>query len=162
MSRRMKFVIDKLYRPALTAGAERQVFAVSRVEAEQLPGLPTVAVISIVTPGRPPASLDGVEYLLRLQFEDVDFLNANLSKRAREKLPGAFTAAQARQIRSFVDGLPESVHSIVIHCEGGFSRSCAVALGLNKLYNFQVELERLEHANPSVVHILTTGCKSQV
>lgn len=156
MSPRLKFIISKLYRPHLAEG--RQVFAVSRAEAEQLPRLPMVAVISIIALGRPIASLDGVEHLLRLQFEDVDFLNPDLSRRAKEKLSGAFTTQQADQIRDFVEGIPESIHSIVIHCEGGFSRSCAVALSLHQLYGYQVELERLKHANPSVVQVLTRKC----
>lgn len=153
MSPRLKFVIGKLYRPTLTTG--RQVFAMSRGEAEQLPRLSTVAVISITAPDRPLASLDGVEHLLRLQFEDVDFLNPDLSKRSREKLPGAFTTEQAALIHGFVEGLPASVHSIVIHCEGGYSRSCAVVLGLHRLYGYQVEMGRLQNANPSVVRVLT-------
>lgn len=30
--------------------------------------------------------------------------------------------------RSFIDALPQEIASIVVHCEGGYSRSCAVAL----------------------------------
>lgn len=153
MTPRLRFVISKLFRPCLTGG--RQIFAVSRAEAERLPRLPLVAVISITSVSRPLASLDGVEHLLQLQFEDVDFLNPDLSKRAKEKLSGAFTTQQADQIRSFVESLPNEIHSIVIHCEGGFSRSCAVALGLHQIYGYKVEIERLKHANHSVVQMLT-------
>lgn len=153
MSPRLKYIISQLYRPTLSTG--RQVFALSRGEAEKLPRLSTVAVISITAPDRPLASLDGVEHLLRLQFADVDFLNPNLSKRSIEKLPRAFTSEQATLIHGFVEALPASVHSIITHCEGGFSRSCAVALALHRIYGYQVEMDRLQNANPSVVRVLT-------
>lgn len=153
MSSRLKSLINELYHPTPTNG--RQVFACSRVEAEKLPRLPTVAVISVTAPERPLAAVDGFEFLLRLQFEDVDFLNRNISLRAKQKLPRAFTAEQAALIHAYVEGLPASINTIVVHCEGGYSRSAAVAIGLHRLYGYRVELDRLEQANPSVVTVLT-------
>ena len=88
MSPRLKSVVSRLYHPALTNG--RQVFALSRGDAEQLPRLKTVAVISITAPERPRANLEGFGLLLRLQFADVDFQQAELSCRAKEKLADAF------------------------------------------------------------------------
>lgn len=155
MSPRLKSVVSRLYHPVLANG--RQVFALSRGDAEQLPRLETVAVISITAPERPPANLDGFGLLLRLQFADVDFRQADLSRRAKEKLAHAFTATQAALILNFVESLPTSVHTVIVHCEGGFSRSAAVALGLHRLYGYQVETDRLTQANPSVVATLTAG-----
>lgn len=152
MSPRLKDVINQLYRPVLQGG--RQVFALSRAEAEQLPRLSNVAIISIISPGQAPAAFDGLEHLLRLEFEDVDFLNTELSAKAKEKLPGSFTDNQARLIRSFIENLPALVHTIVVHCGGGFSRSCAVAFCINRLYGYRVEADRLQQANPSVIQIL--------
>lgn len=152
MSPRLKDVINQLYRPVLQGG--RQVFALSRAEAEQLPRLANVAIISIISPGQAPAALDGFEHLLRLEFEDVDFLNKELSANAKGKLPGAFTDKQAVLIRSFIENLPASAHTIIVHCGGGFSRSCAVAFCLNRLYGYRVEADRLQQANPSVVQVL--------
>ncbi|MGC3962666.1 MAG: hypothetical protein QM803_04885 [Rhodocyclaceae bacterium] len=94
--------------------------------------------------------------LLRLQFADVDFRQAEVSRRAKEKLADAFTSGQAALILDFVESLPASVHTIIIHCEGGYSRSAAVALSLHRLYGYQVEMDRLTQANPSVVATLTT------
>jgi predicted protein tyrosine phosphatase len=158
MSPRLKSVISMLYHPASTNG--RQVFALGRDDAERLPRLETVALISITSPERPIANVDGFGFLLRLQFEDVDFQKTELSRRAREKLSGAFTADQATRIRDFVEGLPVSVKSIVIHCEGGYSRSAAVCLGLHRLYGYHVEMERLTKANPSVVAVLMAKQKA--
>ncbi|EFF74631.1 hypothetical protein HMPREF0004_4001 [Achromobacter piechaudii ATCC 43553] len=42
----------------------------------------------------------------------------------------------------------------MVHCEGGFSRSCAVVLGLHKLYGYEVDMSELEQANPSTVQVL--------
>ena len=154
MSPRLKSVVSRLYHPALANG--RQIFALSRGDAEQLPRLETVAVISITAPERPPASLEGFGLLLRLQFADVDFQQTELSRRAKEKLADAFTPGQAALILGFVEKLPASVHTIIVHCEGGYSRSAAIALGLHRLYGYQVEMDRLTQANPSVVTTLTT------
>lgn len=153
MSSRLKSLVSALYHPTPENG--RQVFACSRADAERLPRLANVAVISITAPERPPAELDGFEHLLRLNFEDVDFLNKNISLRAKQKLPRAFTAEQAALIRTYVEGLPASIDTLVIHCEGGYSRSAAVALSLHRLYGYRAELDRLEQANPSVVSLLT-------
>ncbi len=156
-SQRLQFVIDRLYKP-LTID-NRQVFALSRSDAETLPRLPSMAVISITAPGQPPASLDGVEHLLRLCFSDVSFANPNLSDRAKTKLPDRFTPEHACQIGAFIDSLPTTVRTIVVHCAGGFSRSCAVAQGLHELYGFIVEPERLTEANPSVKAVLVQTLK---
>lgn len=150
MTPRLRTVIDALYRPI----PGRRVFALSRVEAEKLPRLSTVAVISITAPERPLACLDGFTNLLRLSFADVDHLAPDLSARAREKIPKAFTADQAKNVLSFVEGLPPDILSIVVHCEGGQSRSCAVAAVLHELYGYPVEPERLLRANPSVIAML--------
>lgn len=59
-------------------------------------------------------------------------------------------------IRSFIEQLPPTISSVVVHYEGGFSKSCPVVLGLHKLYGYKVELSELEQANPSVVQVLTS------
>lgn len=159
MHQRLKDVINQLYHPVLQNG--RQVFALSQTEAEQLPRLPTVAIISITSPGHPPAALDEFERLLRLGFEDVDFLNKALSARAKEKLPGSFTDNQAKLIRSFVENLPASVHTVITHCGGGFSRSCAVASSLNRLYGYRIEADRLQQANAYVIYVLMRSPERQ-
>lgn len=151
MKTRLKDVIGSLFKPP---SGPRQAFALSRADAEQLPRLPSIAVISITAPEKPPAALDGFEHLLRLSFADVDFLNPDLSERAKEKIPAAFTVGHADQIRSFIAQLPDSITSIAVHCEGGFSRSCAVVLALHKLHGYRVDLEELGKANPSIVQVL--------
>lgn len=87
-----------------------------RGDAEKLPLLPSVAVISITAPERPPANLGSFAHVLRLSFADVDFLNPHLSGRAQEKLVHAFTDVQAQAVRSFVEALPDAIKSVVVHC----------------------------------------------
>lgn len=130
-------------------------FALSRADAERLPELVSIAIISITAPERSPANIGGFSHVLRLSFADVDFLNPDLSARAKEKLPHAFTAEQGSAIRLFVDALPDEIASVVVHCEGGYSRSCAVAVGLHQLYGYHAELEHLVQANPSIVRTMT-------
>ncbi|MCA7913254.1 hypothetical protein LGM62_40840 [Burkholderia contaminans] len=102
------------------------------------------------------ASLDGFPHLLRLSFADVDFLSPSLSKKSRGKLVHAFTAEQAQAIHSFIEALPTEIVSVVVHCEGGYSRSCAIALALHRLYGYQAEIEHLSQANPSVIRLMMT------
>ncbi|MFP4896329.1 hypothetical protein [Paraburkholderia sp. EG304] len=153
MTQRLQDVVGKLYKPL--ANGVRQVFALSRGDAEKLPRLPSIAVISVTAPERPPASLDGFAHLLRLSFADVDFLKPDLSRKATENLTHAFTPAHADMVRSFVECLPDEITAIVIHCEGGYSRSCAIALGLHRLYGYNVEMEHLAHANSSILRVMT-------
>ncbi|WP_150738264.1 hypothetical protein [Pandoraea anapnoica] len=152
MPQRLKEVIDCLYKPPTDGG--RQVFALSRADAEKLPRLPSVAVISITAPERPPANLDGFTRLLRLTFADVDFLSPNLSERARGKLIHAFSEEHRNSIRSFVEALPDEISSVVVHCEGGYSRSCAIAVALRQLYGYHTELQHLSNANSSIVDVM--------
>ena len=152
MPQRLQDILSKLYRPP-TDGL-RQVFALSRAAAERLPELASIAVISITAPERPPAKIAGFAHVLRLRFSDVDFLSPDLSPRAREKLPHAFTAEHGSAICRFVEALPNEISSVVIHCEGGYSRSCAVATALHRLYGYHAELKNLVQANQSIVRVM--------
>ena len=152
MAQRLQDILGRLYRAPVGI---RQVFALSRADAERLPELPSIAVISITAPERPPANIAGFAHVLRLSFADVDFLNPDLSVRAKEKLPHAFTAEHGAAIRTFVETLPPEIASVVVHCEGGYSRSCAVAVALHRLYGYHAELPQLSQANPSIVRLMT-------
>lgn len=153
MVQRLKDIVGKLHRPP-TDGL-RQVFALSRPDAERLPPLASIAVISITAPERPRAEIGGFNHVLRLSFADVDFLNPDLSEKARSKLVFAFTEEQGNAIRVFVDALPDEITSVVVHCEGGYSRSCAVAIALHRLYGYRANLRHLSNANPSIVRAMT-------
>jgi len=156
----LKDAIDKLYRPP--RDGTRQVLAVSRGIAEKLPRLESVAVISVTAPGRPLASLDGFKRVLRMSFADVDFMNPELSARAKEKLADAFGPEHAATIREFVEGLPDDVATVVVHCEGGYSRSCAIALGLQRLYGYSADTQTLSKANRSVLALMLVSLKQTI
>ena len=157
---RLKNVVDKLYH-APGVGSPRQVFALPRKAAELLPRLPTLAVVSITAPDRPLAMLDGFEHVLRLSFADCDFLDPDLSTRARASLKEPFTREHAAAIVAFVDALPDAIRSVVVHCEGGYSRSCAVALALHEMRGYAADLSRFSDANPSVWSVLTGRPRNQ-
>lgn len=152
MAQRLQDILGKLYRPP--TDGKRQVFALSRADAERLPELESIAVISVTAPERPPANIAAFAHVLRLSFADVDFLNPDLSARAKEKLPHAFTAEHGSAIRTFVETLPPEIASVVVHCEGGYSRSCAIAVALHRLYAYHAELPHLSQANPSIVRVM--------
>lgn len=152
MPLQLKDAIDMLYKPP--RDGKRQVLAVSRSVAEKLPRLESVAVISVTAPGRPLASLDGFSQVLRLSFADVDFMNPELSTRAKEKLAHAFRSEHAKAILRFVSGLPGEVATVVVHCEGGFSRSAAIALALHNLYGYNTDAMHLRNANSSISRMI--------
>lgn len=154
MAQRLQDILGRLYRAPVDG--MRQVFALSRADAERLPELPSIAIISITAPERPPAHINGCTHVLRLSFADVNFLSPDLSARAREKLPYAFKAEHRAAILSFVEALPTEISSLVVHCEG-YSRSSAVAVALHKLYGYQAELGQLSQANPSIVRTMIEG-----
>jgi len=145
-------VLKVIFRPPLVGN--RQIIAVSRRVAEKLPLVDSVAVISITAPEKPIATLAPFQHILRLSFADIDFLSANASQRSLAKVADAFTAAHASDVLAFVERLPGSINSVVVHCEGGYSRSCAIAKGLNQIYGFEVQEGDLSEANPSVVEVM--------
>ncbi|MBB5417060.1 hypothetical protein [Paraburkholderia atlantica] len=144
-------VVSRIYR---ARAGKRSAYALSTADAERLPRLPSVAVISITSLDWPPADLD-FAHVLRLSFADVDFLSRTPSRGAQQQAEEAFTPQQARLVLQFVEGLPDSVWTVIVHCESGYSRSCAVVLGLHQLYGYEVEHEQLANANPSVLRVLT-------
>lgn len=151
MEKNLKQLIDRLYKPL---AGKRQAMAMSRSSAEQLPLLPTVGIISITAPERGPAKLAPFPSLLRLSFEDVDFQSSNLTARSKSKLNSAFNKEHAGKICDFIESLPAEIVSVVVHCEGGYSRSTAVVQALHDLYEFQVDAGTLKQANPSVLALL--------
>lgn len=148
MGQSLREVIGHLYKPP---SGVRQVIAVSRRVAEKLPPLSTVAMISITSPERAPAEVHGFIQLLRLSFADVDFMNTEISARAEAKIKDCFTPQQAKAIHKFVQALAPEIRSVVVHCEGGYSRSSGVVLALHNIYGFAMNASSLNQANRSVV-----------
>lgn len=149
----MKEVVEKLYRPPSNGG--RQVIAVSRATAEKLPRLPGIAVISITAPARSLADVDGFDFLLRLSFDDAEPEQEKIAKKKSKKILKLFSKDNAEDIKSFVESLPAIVKTLIVHCEGGYSRSCGVALALHQRYQFEADLRFLGEANRYVVDVLT-------
>ena len=87
-------------------------------------------------------------------------MNPELSARAKEKLADAFRPEHAEEILRFVEALPSEVATVVVHCEGGFSRSAAIALALHKLYGYRTDMTHLRNANASISG-MTEGYKGE-
>lgn len=102
-----------------------------REQAEDTPGRPDTAVISITDPGGTAKLQDGWGAVLRVAFMDYD-LDSMVSPWLRgqaEKSGLAPTALHAVQIVNFVWHPPRpSITKLLVHCEAGVSRSAAVAL----------------------------------
>lgn len=97
----------------------KDVVFISRDEAEQILAEPSLAVISIRTPGSKQPNLDKFKHLLILEFCDLDVLLSN-------KFP-IFDRDMAKKVVRFVDEVAPQVKTIICHCEAGVSRSAAIA-----------------------------------
>jgi predicted protein tyrosine phosphatase len=87
------------------------------------------AVISIRDPNRRKVRVrnqSGLREVLHLAFHDAEPLKS-MPMPPRIKL---MTQAQAGEIWDFVRGQPVNIGAVVVHCEGGVSRSPAVAAAL--------------------------------
>ncbi|MCI1016250.1 hypothetical protein HWE04_20520 [Herbaspirillum sp. C7C2] len=157
MNNRIKDIFAAIHRPPVTG---KRVLALSEGDAERIPLLPGVAMISIVNARSAPAILSSHEFLLRLRFSDVDFLAREITDRAKKKLGDAMTKEQALEVHQFVRGLPDSIHTLIVHCGAGISRSGGVASALNAIYGFEIEEQRLKRANQSVKKLLIDVAKT--
>ena len=131
----------------------KRVIFVNEKQAQRMSGRPSAAIISITSPGKTPPTL-GVRWrsVLRLEFDDVDpitFPGAN------EELQ-QMTPRQAEEVHCFVSALPASVHSLVIHCKSGISRSAGVAKAVADGYRLRFPDDYKDYNR--YVHDLVLSC----
>jgi predicted protein tyrosine phosphatase len=120
---------------------------VSQRSAEERPGDPRAALVSITDEAGAPASLQaGWAAVLRLAFYDVEPAWAR---------PGQalFSEAQARALWKFVYGLPRQVDTLHVHCRSGISRSGAVARAITERLGLPFDGEEKE-CNAHVLALL--------
>lgn len=137
------------------------VSVLSRDEIEKV-DLNFVPVISIVGIGTRSVKLNNPLRVLTLVFDDV------IAESTPEGSPNIiFSKSQAEDILDFIKNLPEADElNVIIHCEGGISRSAGVARGLEicglaKWSNFDRTYWDIEegwrsafHPNPTVVNTI--------
>ena len=105
-----------------------QIMVLNRGEAERFKPLARHAYISVADSDQQPAALpqapsECVE-VLRLAFDDV----LNGDEQGRPIV--AFDDDHAKQIWMFWDRVREKVDLLIIHCNGGFCRSPAIAAAI--------------------------------
>ncbi len=141
----------------------------SRQEIEAIVDLKSVPVISIVGIGTRSVKLNNPLKVLTLVFDDV----------IAESVPegshyAIFNRSQAKDIIEFIKSIPDGLN-VLIHCEGGVSRSAGVARGLELCelavqQNFDKRYWSLEdhawknafHPNPTVVSLIVDEFQSQL
>lgn len=99
--------------------------------AEQIIPDYTMAIISIVEPGRDRQLHPNWAARLDLAFHDADPDNFI----GRECVYTLFDIHQAKQIISFISSLPATVKELHVHCYAGVSRSAAVAKFCAELFD---------------------------
>jgi len=110
----------------------REVIFVNRSKSEETFGLKNWAVISITDPDDQPAKLmDGWMAVHRLSFQDLDPTSSS-EKKLRTRV--LMTKDQAREIAAFVASVADDVEGILVHCQGGISRSAAVSKWIAEEY----------------------------
>lgn len=70
--------------------------------------------------------LDWIERKLLLNFEDI----------SNPKNGRAFTVSQANEVRRFVDALSSSLERLYVCCDGGVSRSSAIAAAIYRYIGY--------------------------
>lgn len=109
-----------------------RTFFVSRTTAENTPGWNNWAVVSISDPETylPPVKLmQGWYAVHRVSFHDLADTTEN---RANYQI---FDSCRADEIVSFVHAVAPHVEGIMVHCQGGVSRSAAIAKWIAEAYN---------------------------
>lgn len=116
-------------------------------------GLAHTIVISITDPGKPEAKIDpAVKDILRLTFEDVEpdvweAIGVTLTY-------NAFSLDQAKRIHNFWYKHNNSdVHTLIVHCEAGISRSAGVAKVLAEISGITL-VSSITHSNRHVENLL--------
>ena len=128
--------------------------ALSRFEMESLPPFPDAAVISVTSPGLDQAKISDFPFVHRISFSDVDHLTIRMPTKPESVF---FSEEMAEGIRSFVKGLPKSIRTVVVNCEGGHSRSTGVALWMVSELGYEAApFTRLGSANASVWSMLSS------
>jgi predicted protein tyrosine phosphatase len=115
------------------------MYAIAAVPPHEEPHV----IISIRTPGAPPVNVRrgrNTLAVLFMEFPDLDenyrTIRAIEPPRAKRYSDGElFTGAHAREILTFVNKHKSKIVSIIVQCEGGMSRSPAIAAALSKLMN---------------------------
>jgi predicted protein tyrosine phosphatase len=112
------------------------VYSIQAIEAIHPHEEPNV-IISIRTPGAPMARIrrgPQTRDILFMAFPDLDENYRALPAGEKRYNDGAlFDEDDAKEILAFVDLHKNHIESIIVHCEGGMSRSPGVAAALSKL-----------------------------
>lgn len=103
-----------------------QIINTSQECAERISPNSNTALISIISPGSSRSFKQQWKNFLPLEFNDAIY-SGNKNK--------IFTKKDAAKIKDFVKELPKTIDTIIVHCEGGISRSAAVAKYLSEKYN---------------------------
>ena len=125
-----------------------------RAQAEDYTFLPKDAVISLTDPGQVPAVIHGCSEVLRLEFLDIE----DPVDHPNFKPNSLFQKRHAECILYFVKRLhaDDLDRRMVVHCEGGASRSAAVALFVEKLTGCYFPMkESACYANSLVISLLS-------
>lgn len=158
MTKRLKCVIAALYRRP--DDGIRQMFALSRDEAERLPRPLGCGHLHNRT-WPPPCKYRRLRAfatteLRRRRFSQPDALSQG-ARNPRRRLH-----RRASPGHSAIRRVPAETRNLGCRSlRGGYSRSCAVALALHRLYGYQVALGRLTQANPSVVSVMMAEVRPQ-
>lgn len=133
-----------------------QVVFVNRKTAETRPGDPWWALISISQPGDPAQLIDGWHAVHRVDFHDAD--PDRTTTRKRKEVRVVMDAKQAKEINKFVKDVAPNVRGILVHCQGGISRSAAVAKWIAELYSLQFDHSYALHNK----HVYRLLCEAQM
>ena len=135
----------------------QKVTFLNRAAAEQKVVTVSSAIISITQPNTSPANLQSGWYrVLPIQFDDT---NPEVIQRKERKIPRiAMTLANAMTIVKFVHQTAPNIEEMIVHCQGGISRSAAVAKWIAEAYDLPFDHD-YDLFNPYVYQLLKEANK---
>lgn len=133
------------------------IHVMNRYAAENLTGTPDTAVISVTDTDAPEADLkENFAGILRLRFDDIDPEWCARQGVVFENRK-TFDENDAMSVKRFVYqmGKHPDVHTLVVHCEMGISRSGAIAEVVSQATGARVTSQDALVPNSHVVRLLT-------
>ena len=109
------------------------------------------------TPGASPVDLHESSWkkILRLEFHDADQSGLRDGRVLSKSEIKMFDEEMALKVINFLKEVEEECESLIVHCEGGISRSAAVSKFIARLYN----LDFPEHYSLYNRHVFSTLLK---
>ena len=93
---------------------------------------------------------NNVKDILFLSFDDIEIIDTKQTKK------GLITKSQAKEIVYFIEKWKNSIDKIIVHCDGGISRSAGVMAAIQRyLINDDSKIFNVKNKRPNITCYLS-------